>query len=53
MEDFDLSILGKYMREESKLIEADDVWTYDKLFTEISAEINGEKPNSAKTQYLN
>lgn len=47
LEDVDLSILAKSLQNEMVLNEPDEVWTWEKLFTDISAEIHSEKPQSA------
>lgn len=47
LEDVDLSILGRCLQPESALNEPDEVWTWEKLFTEVSAEIHAEQPGSA------
>lgn len=47
LEDVDLSILAKCLQSEMVLNEPDEVWTWEKLFTDISAEIHSEKPQSA------
>lgn len=49
LEDVDLSALAKCLQNEIFLNEPDEIWTWDKLFTEVSAEINAEKPQSAST----
>lgn len=47
LEDIDLSMLSRCMQNEAALDEPDVVWTWDKLFTEVSAEIHADKPRSA------
>lgn len=47
MEDVDLSILGRCLQPENELIEPDEEWNWDKLFTEISSDIHADKPKSA------
>lgn len=47
LEDIDLSILARCMQSESVLNEPDTVWSWEKLFTEVSADIHSDKPRSA------
>lgn len=47
LEDIDLSMLSRCLQNEAALDEPDVVWTWDKLFTEVSAEIHADKPKSA------
>lgn len=49
LDDIELSILARCLLNERELVEQDDIWTWDKLFTEVSGEIHGEKPKSADT----
>lgn len=57
LEDIDLSILAKCLQNESALHEPDDViWTWEHLFTEVSAEIHADLPKSTDiptTQFVN
>lgn len=56
MEDVDLSILGRCLQAEIDLIEPDEEWNWDKLFTEVSSDIHADKPKSADVpamQYVN
>lgn len=48
MEDVDLSILGRCLQSQNDLIEPDEEWNWDKLFTEISSDIHADKPKSAE-----
>lgn len=47
LEDIDLSVLTKCLQNETVLDEPDVVWTWEKLFTEVSAQIHADKPKSA------
>lgn len=47
LEDVDLSALATCLQNEIYLNEPDEIWTWDKLFTDVTAEINSEKPQSA------
>lgn len=47
LEDIDLSILSKCLQNEIVLNEPDEIWSWEKLFTEVSADIHSDKPNSA------
>lgn len=49
LEDIDLSILAKCLQSEVALNEPDEAWEWEKLFTEVSADIHSEKPKSADT----
>lgn len=56
LEDIDLSILARCLQNESALHEPDDVWTWEHLFTEVSAEIHSDLPKSTDiptTQFVN
>lgn len=55
LEDVDLSILTKCLQNETVLEEPDVVWTWEKLFTEVTAEIHADKPKSADVtaDYIN
>lgn len=44
IEDVDLSILTKCLQPQEALDEADEVWEWEKLFTDVIAEINIDKP---------
>lgn len=47
LDDIDLLILARYLLNERDLVEPDEVWTWDQLFTEVSGDIHAEKPKSA------
>lgn len=47
LDDIDLSILARCLLNEPDLVEPDEVWTWDQLFTEVSGEIHADKPKSA------
>ncbi len=47
MADVDLSILGRCLQPENDLIEPDEEWNWEKLFTEVSSDIHADKPKSA------
>lgn len=51
LEDIDLSILARCLQSEAVLHEPDEVWTWEKLFTEVTAEIHADKPRSADSSY--
>lgn len=44
MPDVDLNILIKHLQPKDTLYEPDEVWEWDKLFIELVAEINADKP---------
>ena len=52
IEEVDLSILTKCLQPQELLDEADEVWEWDKLFTEVVAEINADKPLESKMKSL-
>lgn len=39
----DLSILTRCLADEADLVEPDEVWTWDGLFTEVSGDMHGEE----------
>ncbi|XP_064537295.1 intraflagellar transport protein 43 homolog [Drosophila montana] len=43
IEDVDLSILTRCLYDQETLDEPDEVWEWDKLFTEVTAQINSDK----------
>lgn len=45
IEDVDLTILTRYLQAQDSLEEADDVWEWEKLFTDVIAEIHSDKTN--------
>lgn len=47
IDDIELSILARCLLKERELVELDEIWTWDKLFTEVSGDIHEEKPKSA------
>lgn len=47
MENVDLTVLSRCLQPESDLIEPDEEWNWEKLFTEISSDIHADKPKSA------
>lgn len=47
LDDIELSILTRCLLNEKDLVEQDDIWTWDKLFTEVSGDIHADKPKSA------
>lgn len=47
LEEIDLSILARCLQNEALLTEPDDEWTWEQLFTEVSADIHADKPKSA------
>lgn len=47
LEDIDLSILARCLQSEAYLTEPDEVWTWEQLFTAVSADIHADKPKSA------
>lgn len=47
LDDIDLSILARCLLNECDLVEPDNVWTWEKLFTEVSGDIHADKPKSA------
>lgn len=56
LEDIDLSILARCLQNESALHEPDDVWAWEHLFTEVSADIHSDLPKSTDmppTQLVN
>ncbi|TMW50609.1 hypothetical protein DOY81_004344 [Sarcophaga bullata] len=52
IEEVDLSILTKCLQPQELLDEADEVWEWDKLFTDVVAEINADKPLESKMKSL-
>ncbi|KAM7353769.1 intraflagellar transport 43 [Cochliomyia hominivorax] len=52
IEDVDLSILTKCLHSQESLDEADGVWEWEKLFTDVVAEINADKPLESKMKNL-
>ncbi|EDW76527.1 LOW QUALITY PROTEIN: intraflagellar transport protein 43 homolog [Drosophila tropicalis] len=53
IEDVDLSILTRCLQPQESLDEADDLWEWDKLFTEVTAQINSDKiPNMGVLQKI-
>ncbi|XP_023296307.2 intraflagellar transport protein 43 homolog [Lucilia cuprina] len=52
IEDVDLSILTKCLQPQESLDEADEVWEWEKLFTDVVAEINADKPLENKRKNL-
>lgn len=44
IEDVDLSILTKCLQPQEVLDEPDEVWEWQKLFTDVVAEIHSDKP---------
>uniref|UniRef100_A0A1A9WZS6 Intraflagellar transport protein 43 homolog n=1 Tax=Glossina brevipalpis TaxID=37001 RepID=A0A1A9WZS6_9MUSC len=53
VEDVDLSILTKCLQAPENLDEADEVWEWEKLFTEVVAEIHADKPMPLKPEKKN
>ncbi|XP_055375559.1 intraflagellar transport protein 43 homolog [Condylostylus longicornis] len=53
LEDVDLSVLTKCLQSQSLLEDEDIVWEWEKLFTEITAEIHSQKPLSAEKKDSN
>lgn len=51
LEDIDLSILARCLQSDATLNEPDAKWSWDKLFTEVAAEIHADKPRSADRSY--
>ncbi|KAI9585476.1 intraflagellar transport protein 43 homolog A [Glossina fuscipes] len=51
--DADLSILTKCLQAPENLDEPDEVWEWEKLFTEVVAEINADKPMPSKPEKKN
>ncbi|XP_030383972.1 intraflagellar transport protein 43 homolog [Scaptodrosophila lebanonensis] len=47
IEDVDLSILTRCLQSQENLEERDEVWEWEKLFTEVTAEINSDKSANA------
>jgi len=43
IEDVDLSILTRCLQAQEGLDEPDELWEWDKLFTEVTAQINADK----------
>ncbi|KRF85606.1 uncharacterized protein Dvir_GJ16147, isoform B [Drosophila virilis] len=43
IEDVDLSILTRCLHDQESLDEPDELWEWDKLFTEVTAQINSDK----------
>ncbi|XP_065356108.1 intraflagellar transport protein 43 homolog [Calliphora vicina] len=52
IEDVDLSILTKCLQPQESLDEADEAWEWEKLFTDVVAEINADKPLENKMKNL-
>ncbi|XP_075152539.1 intraflagellar transport protein 43 homolog [Haematobia irritans] len=52
IDDVNLSILTKCLQPQEVLDEADEVWEWQKLFTDVVAEINSDKPLVNKMQKL-
>ncbi|XP_013102359.1 intraflagellar transport protein 43 homolog [Stomoxys calcitrans] len=52
IDDVDLSILTKCLQPQETLDEADEVWEWQKLFTDVVAEINSDKPLENKMKKL-
>lgn len=48
LEDVDLSILAKCLQNESDLNEPDELWTWDKVFTDVTAKINSDKRRNSE-----
>lgn len=36
----DLSVLIRFLQEENDIIESDEPWTWDSLFTEVTSSLN-------------
>uniref|UniRef100_A0A1A9ZR36 Intraflagellar transport protein 43 homolog n=1 Tax=Glossina pallidipes TaxID=7398 RepID=A0A1A9ZR36_GLOPL len=53
VEDADLSILTKCLQAPENLDEPDELWEWEKLFTEVVAEINADKPLPSKPEKKN
>uniref|UniRef100_A0A1B0BI27 Intraflagellar transport protein 43 homolog n=1 Tax=Glossina palpalis gambiensis TaxID=67801 RepID=A0A1B0BI27_9MUSC len=51
--DADLSILTKCLQAPENLDEPDEIWEWEKLFTEVVAEINADKPMPSKPEKKN
>lgn len=47
IEDVDLSILTRCLQMQESLDEPDERWEWDKLFTEITAQINADKNSNS------
>lgn len=45
IENIDLSLLAEKLHPEKTVQEADEVWNWDTLFTQISSEINSDARN--------
>lgn len=52
IDDVDLSILTKCLQPQETLDEPDEVWEWQKLFTDVVAEINSDKPIEKKMEKL-
>lgn len=52
IEGVDLSILTKCLQPQDSLDEPDEVWDWEKLFTDVIAEINSDKPLDHKLKAL-
>lgn len=50
LEEIDLSILARCLQNESILNEPDAIWSWEKLFTEVSADIHADKPRNIDGQ---
>lgn len=48
LEDIDLAILTKCLQSQAQLDERDEPWEWEKLFTEVSAEIHVDNNTSGK-----
>lgn len=48
LEDIDLAILTKCLQSQAQLDEPDEPWEWEKLFTEVSAEIHVDNNTSGK-----